>query len=129
MDPLLKKILNSLSCPICKAPVDTLSYKAYIGYSYGCAMNPDHYLIRLDNCVLIIETVHIYDDKHKYTISNHYTGDKLKTIINVHETDAEGRVIFSFKEKKLALDKAYFDFRRFNVDNAVNRIKTIFTFY
>ena len=92
-------------------------------------MNPDHYLIRLDNCVLIIETVHIYDDKHKYTISNHYTGDKLKTIINVHETDAEGRVIFSFKEKKLALDKAYFDFRRFNVDNAVNRIKTIFTFY
>ena len=129
MDPVIKNMLNSLSCPICHAQIDTLTGRLYRGYNYCCATNPDHYMILADTYILIVETVHVYDEKHKYTISNHYTGNKIRTVINVHGTDAEGRVIFSFKEKKLALDKAYFDFRKFNVDKAVDRIKTIFTFY
>jgi hypothetical protein len=127
VDPVTKKLLNGLNCPICKAPIDICTIK-FKGYNYGCAVNNDHYTILVDMCFLVVETVRVYDAKHQYIISNHYTGTKIKTTISVNETDPEGRVIFSFKEKVLALDKAYFDFRNFNAAKAVNRIKTIFVF-
>jgi hypothetical protein len=48
--------------------------------------------------------------------------------IKVSETDLEGRVIFSFKEKIFKSDIDAFDFSNFNIEKAINRIKTLFLF-
>ena len=125
-------MLNSLKCPICKAPIDICSKRTMI-YNYGCAINADHYSIYLVNWEPIVrietETVNIYDKNHKYSISKLYNFGDISTVISVYETDLENRVIFSFKEKRLVLDNSLFDFNNFDKDKALNRIKTIFVFH
>lgn len=121
----LKQLLNSLTCPICKAPIDISFSKTY---NYCRAMNYDHYTVIINDGILKNEKVHIYDDKYQYVIINHLIDNVVKTEIIINEIDQEGRVLFSFNEKRLDLDKRYFDFRNFNVNKAVNRIKTICLF-
>lgn len=77
------------------------------------------------------EIVNIYDDKHKYRLTKKYDSapaTSVKTEIMVFKVDPEGRVNFSFKNNSFTLDKELFDFSKFNVDRAINRIKTVFTF-
>jgi len=131
MDPAAKKILNSLRCPICDAQIDTTSY--YVrDYNYGCATDVDHYVIYMILWEPVIriasERVSIYDKNKKYSLIKSYDNGKTTTIIEIYETDLENRVIFSFKEKKLVMDKDLFDFANFNVDKALNRIKTVLVF-
>jgi hypothetical protein len=107
-----------MKCPVCKAPIDVLSCRN-MGYNYGCASNYDHYMINLLLWEPIVtlekETVNIYDDTHKYAITRAHINGNVQTIIDVFTTDLESRVIFSFKEKKLKLDKDVFDFKNFDV--------------
>lgn len=132
MDPLLKKLLNSLKCPICQCQIDMIDRKS----GYGCVSNLDHYVIsimRNDFGIpqLFSEIVNIYDDKHKYRLTKKYDSapaTSVKTEIMVFKVDAEGRVNFSFKNNAFTLDKELFDFSKFNVDKAINRIRTVFTF-
>jgi hypothetical protein len=131
MDPEAKKLLNSLKCPLCKAPIDLIEYSsARKGYNFACAINIDHYLIDLiyDPLMVNVETVNVYDHKHKYEISKFYK-DGIKTSIKVYETDLESRVIYSFKEKKIVIDIDAFNFAAFNAERAINRIKVIFVFH
>ena len=127
----VKKLLNSLKCPICHAQIDTISGKGY-GYNYCCAANSDHYVLCIDLGSLVTritrEKVHVYDKNHKYSIIKAYHDGTIRTSISVYETDLEGRVIFSFKDKVLMMDKDLFDFANFKPDKAVHRIKTIFVF-
>jgi hypothetical protein len=129
MDRIAKNILNSLQCPICKAPIDMVCHGALRGYNYCCASNQDHYAIGLDFGEIKKEIVNIYDSNHKYSIIKLYNDSgQIETIINIFETDLENRVIFSFKEKKIAFDNDIFDFKNFKANKALNRIKTIFVF-
>ena len=132
MDPVVKKILNSLSCPLCKAPIDLLSNKN-IGYNYGCAANNAHYtlyLIEVDSVIKINqECVSFYDKSHMYKIVKQHSIDGTTiTFISVYNTDLEGRVIFSLKEKKILMNQDAFDFTNFDESKAINRIKTLFLF-
>lgn len=132
MDPLLKKLLNSLKCPTCQCQIDMIDRKS----GYGCVSDLDHYVIsimRNDFGIpqLFSEIVNIYDDKHKYRLTKKYDSapaTSVKTEIMVFKVDAEGRVNFSFKNNAFTLDKELFDFSKFNVDKAINRIRTVFTF-
>lgn len=139
MDPVLKKLLNNLSCPICKGPIDIISstVSGYRNYNYGCAASLDHYVIlivsnfnNLGLPKLTIETVNVYDKNRKYQLTKRFDriSSSFNTEILILKTDLEGRVEFSFKNTSLILDKELFDFSKFNADKAVNRIKTIFTF-
>jgi len=131
MDPVAKKLLNSLRCPICQSPIDTAS-GYFINYNYGCASNIDHYAIHLilwDPIIKIDrERVNFYDENRKYSIIKSYIDSDVVTEMEVYETDLEHRTIFSFKEKKLVMNMDLFDFTNFNKDKAINRIRTIFVF-
>jgi hypothetical protein len=125
VDPITKKILNNLKCPICGAPIDI-----YHSDEFSCAINNDHYIVWLSwiDHKINRETVNIYDRNHKYKIEKQYIDNKTTTSISIYETDLENRVFFSFKQKKLVIDQSLFDFANFNSDKALNRIKMIFTF-
>lgn len=130
MNPEIKKILNALKCPLCKAPIDLIEYSsARKGYNFGCAINVDHYAISLiyDPVMVAAECIHIHDAHHMYEIIKHPYG-KVRTTIKIFNTDAESRVIFSFKEKQLDMDIDAFNFDKLDLERAINRIKTIFLF-
>jgi len=132
MEPLLKKLLNSLKCPICQCQIDMIDRRS----GYGCVSDLDHYTISvmrndLDLYQVFSETVNVYDNKHKYRLTKKYDSapaTSVKTEIMVFKVDPEGRVNFSFKNSSLVVDKELFDFSKFNVDKAINRIRTVFTF-
>lgn len=131
MNQFVKKILNSLKCPICSAPIDVIS--GNINGNFGCAMNQDHYTLLLNSWELPVkiqkEIVNIYDKTHKYAITKvHNTNNTTSTYIDVFDTDLENRVIFNFKAKKFVMDRDLFDFTNFDKDRALKRIKTLFTF-
>ena len=125
-----KKLLNSLKCPICKSPIDIASGE--YGYNYGCAYNIDHYKINLILWEPIIriekERVNLYDKQRLYSIIKYHVSSNTTTVVVVYETDLENRIIFSFKEKRIQIDKDLFDFTNFNKDKVINRIRTIFVF-
>ena len=127
MDPELKKLLNSLRCPICKGRIDVMRR------GYACAANNDHYQINffMHTVQISTEIVNIRGDGCKYVLIKTYSpsGQKIQTEIVIMKIDPEGRIEYSHKKKSLVLDQDLFDFRNFNPDRAVNRIKTIFAFY
>jgi len=131
MDPIAKKILNSLSCPICDSPIDMAGHHIQ-GFNYGCATDLDHYAIHLilwEPVVRITdERVNLYEKNRKYSIIKHYDGSNVITKIEIYETDLENRVIFSFKDKNVIMNRDLFDFRNFDVSKALNRIKTVLIF-
>ena len=128
MNPVVKKLLNNLKCPVCKSQIDITSQYN----NYGCAIGIDHYRLKLevdDPVVRIIsETVKVYHGQHKYIIIKQYQNGDIQTKISVSKIDLEGRDIFSFKDKELIINKDYFDFTNFKLDKVINRIKTIFVF-
>lgn len=134
MTPELKKLLNSLRCPVCKSLIDMIDWRAgYRGYNYGCATNLDHYLVSvMNNDVgtpsLQEESVNIYSEKVKYQLSKKYDNANVKTAIGIFDIDLEKRVQFSFKKNVVLFDKDVFDFANFKPDKAIQRIKTLLTF-
>lgn len=130
MNPELKKLLNSLNCPICKAPVDIMSNSNKTGYDYCCAANSNHYmiLVKKDPIFLERERVFLYDKTNCYSIINFHSETRSVTTIQIFKIDLEGRIIFEFKEKSILLDTCAFDFRNFNLNKAIHRIKTVFVF-
>lgn len=136
MTYLLKKLLNSLKCPICNTSVDIINYniRTRQDYNYGCAANNDHYLILIKNndldipCVLT-ETINVYDVSHKYQLTKRYQNLSVKTEILIFNIDAERRVIFNFKNNILTFDKELFNFSKFNMGKIIDKIKTILMFY
>jgi hypothetical protein len=141
MDPALKALLNSLRCPICKSLIDGGKVAAY------CVANRDHYDIRIVSDSgsplwiavppkIVIESVRVYDKKHKYdifqsyscTINNSFiTNDS--TIVTIWDIDAEGRVLYNLeKNPSLSYSKKLFDFQKTNREKIFNRIKTLLVF-
>ena len=51
-----------------------------------------------------------------------------ETEILILNTDQEKRVIFDYKEKTFITKLNIFDFQNFDVEKAINRIKTMLTF-
>lgn len=134
----LKKLLNSLKCPLCKMSIDIIDSRllGYREYNYGCASNLDHYTVSimrndLNIYFLFKEMVNVYDKNHKYQLTKKYDqiSSNIRTEILVLKIDQEKRVQFSFKNNSLILDKELFDFSKLNVDKVIERIKTILTFY
>ena len=135
MNPAARQILNKLKCPICKSPIDLMSYTAQPnrkGYNFGCAQEPDHYAIWFVHWdrknSLEKESVHVYDEKHKYNIVKDHLPTLIQTQIYVHDIDPERRIIPSHKETKLIIEQDVFDFNEFDSEKAINRIKMIFIF-
>ena len=121
---LFKTLLNSLRCPICKSQID-------YDKIYGCASNIDHYVISFiddfDIPKIQKEIINIYDDKHRYKIIKEHS-TPVKITINICDVDAERRVIFSFKELKIVTEIDAFNFDKFVIKKAINRIKTLIVF-
>lgn len=130
MDPLTKQALNSLSCPVCKSPIDMLPKTGPKGFSFGCALDIDHYVLGMTFGLISIERVGIYDldKRRKYIITKKHKDGASDTEISIMDTDQEGRIIFSFTDNKVTTDLEIFDFKRFNAEKAINKIKTFLLF-
>jgi hypothetical protein len=128
MDMLNKKLLNSLKCPICRGPIDMLDWKSQKPYDFGCAYNIDHYKLLLNDGYITQEQVSFYDKTHKYIITKSYKDSFEKTLIHIYEADQEYRVQFDFLQKLISPEVSLFDFRNFNVEKALNRLKTYLVF-
>jgi hypothetical protein len=124
--PTNKEILNSLRCPICKAQVDGNNYSI----RFYCVYVRDHYNIWLKDGAVKRETVNIYDMSKllKYEITQSYENNSTKTNILLENIDAEGREIFTFDEVSYKADIALFDFKNFNSEKALNKVKTFLVF-
>lgn len=153
MDPVVKKILNSLKCPQCGVGIDIVSTgvgsaKSARYFNYACAYDNNHYAVSLatDNGlpyphnlpihpVITGELVTMFEAKHKYVInqsSASILGTVDETNIEMFNIDPEGRVLEDKKKKKLVksfhYDKKLFDFARTNKEKILSRIKTILVF-
>jgi hypothetical protein len=123
----LKEILNSLRCPLCESQVDGI-------YSYSprfyCATEKDHYNVWFKDNLIKKETINLYDYNKliKYEIIKIYDGDNITTKVVMENIDAEGREIFTFEDRSFTIGMSLFDFRNFNLDTALNKIKTILLF-
>jgi len=124
--PTQKEILNSLRCPICQSQIDGVSYSI----RFYCAQDQKHYNVWIKDGKLKKETINLYDLKKllKYELTQTYETNGVKTIIILENIDAEGREIFSFEENSYTANLALFDFRNFNYDKAINKIKTFLVF-
>ncbi len=138
MDPIVKKILNSLRCPICKGQIDLVEAKK--GNNFGCVREPHHYSFffvhweqpyRIEH-----EDVAVYYGKHLYEIRQyHYTSTGgthpqtcTDTVIYIKEVDKEFRVIEKAKVERFEYNKTLFDFQQTDKDKIINRVRTILVF-
>jgi len=126
----LKKLLNSIKCPICNSQIDTLfkvNNPIYKGFGYSCVVDYNHYAIKIiENYFVYIseEIVNLRDEKHNYCILQ----SKFDTEIAIEEIDEEGRIQFAFSIPKIKKDLSLFDFQNFNYEKAINRIKMMLVF-
>jgi len=141
MDPLAKRLLNSLRCPICKSQIDLLSFtKNKKGNNFGCAQDQNHYAIFLVHWDLPFrveqEDVQVYSGKYLYEIrQNHYVSPPTipavkcnETLIFIKEVDKEFRVIEKGKLQHFQYNQILFDFQTTSKDKIINRVKTILVF-
>jgi hypothetical protein len=135
MNLLVKKILNSMRCPICRSPIDLLTGKMKYEYNFGCATNFQHYACYIDELNnpgnLEKERVIINQDSHQYEVKQEYFyyGVILTcTDIVIRQIDAENRVLEGNKIKEIKYDKILFDFQSTTPSKILNRVQTILTF-
>ena len=131
MNPVAKKILNNLKCPICSGQLDLLSWQVpqkVKDYNFFCVNDYRHYgifLIHWDFPIVIEqEGVTIFEGSHRFDVVQ----TKGKTKITIREIDPEERVLDNVKPKVFDYDKEMFIFSQTNRDKIVNRIKTILVF-
>ena len=131
MDPLVKKLLNSLRCPICKGQLDLMSYAVSSKpkkYNFSCVYDFRHYGIFLNHWdlppVIHEEGVIIFEQPYRFDILQ----ENNNTQIIIYETDLEERVIDNIKPKVFKYDKLLFNFSKTSREKILNRIKTILVF-
>lgn len=122
------RFLNGFKCPICNSRIDI----SYMHNIYICSRDYTHYTVEIklyDSPPKVLhEIVNVYDKKHKFIIIKDFYNEEPKFFIEVYDIDQEGRITFEFTIKKISLEEDCFDFKNFNVDKAINRIKTLFLF-
>jgi hypothetical protein len=126
-----KQVLNSLCCPICTAQIDiSVKYKDKYCTKYVCAYDEDHYVVLMSDTVIKYETINIYDMVKllKYEITQTYVDLGAETTIVLKNIDAEGRTKFTWQENVYKTNLALFNFRKFNSETAINKIKTVLVF-
>lgn len=123
-----KKILNSLCCPICKGQIDQSHNLKF----YHCVNDINHYLLSFTGAIISFEKVQLFDYQNliKYVIFKriNINGLGYNFRINLNKIDAEGRFIHDFNDKNFTTSINIFDFQNFNLDKAINKIKTIMLF-
>jgi hypothetical protein len=138
VDPIAKKILNSLKCPICGGQIDLLTYKKPIsskGNNFGCVVDQMHYAIFFVHWEAPIriekETVMLYEGTKLYEVKqeHYFLGRPVPcTDIYIKPVDLENRVLDNIKPKHFHFNKLLFDFTKTNREKLLNRIKTILVF-
>lgn len=140
MDPLVKKILNSLRCPICKSQIDLFQAKKKNGNNFACATNHTHYAMFFVSWDLPYrieqEDVQVYSGNYLYEIRQHHylSPPSLppmkcnETLIYIKEVDKELRVIEKGKLLKFQYPQLLFDFQNTTNEKIINRVKTILVF-
>jgi hypothetical protein len=121
-----KKFLNSIKCPICLSQIDKDNGSSI----YNCVLNINHYRAGIYNDFIETETVSLFDfsSLSKYEIWKKIKYGIISFTIYIRDIDAEGRTIFKFEDKTFRTDVNLFDFRNFNKDTAINKIKTVMLF-
>ncbi len=133
------KFLDTLKCPICKSPIDAIDNSS--GIRNVCAVNDNHYRVflifnRVSEPSLLKEVTNLYDKGVCYKITKDYSrlylnvleDSRVFYLIEIFDTDLEGRIIFSHKRRELTVDDdiCLFDFSNFDIKNALTRVKTLF---
>lgn len=139
MDPIAKRILNMLKCPICNGQIDLLDFSTSKRKSkdcnFCCVNDPEHFAIWLVHWEqpirLELERAIVYEGKYQYeVIQNHcFIGSSAtNTLIYTRKIDAENRVLESSKVNVFSFGKILFDFSKTDRKKLVNRIKTVLVF-
>lgn len=128
----LIKLLRSIQCPVCKAPIDL--YNGLYNGRYCCANYSEHYVVNFANEVIPPHNTVIHKEICRFPYNGKYysifqnSGEQPHTNIRIFEADGEGRCIFSFEPVNLTLNQKVFNFVDFDIEQAVNRIETIMVF-
>ena len=139
MDPIAKRILNSLKCPVCSGQIDLIGYDSAKQKSkdvnFTCVYDPEHYaiwLVHWDAPIrLEFERATVYEGRYQYQVTQqHYlAGFPInRTNITIREVDPEHRILDNNPTKLFTYQKHLFDFTKTNREKLVNRIKTILVF-
>lgn len=137
LNPVAKKLLNTLKCPICGGQIDMLEHISNGKYrpNFGCASNIEHFCIHIvmeDPPIRIVtELVTAYSGKYKYDVIQEHSilDDTLaSTKILINEVDMEHRIVNPLISKKIEFKKILFDFSKLDRKKLINRIKTILVF-
>lgn len=130
MDKLVKQLLNSLKCPICKKQIDTFSSKRLtkISYDFACVSDHSHYKIGLSDEFIRDELVSFYNKNKKISIYQYKNPLFEKTTIYIDSVDLEKRVIEGAPRLSSSFDKVLFDFQKINESQLISKIKTILVF-
>jgi len=136
MDPIAKKILNALRCPICGGQIDLVAWdapkKKSSGSNFCCVSDPEHYGIwlvhweqpvRLEN-----DKVVVYDGSYKHTVMQQYVPTKGFTTIQTVKVDPEHRVLDGTHTRFFSYHKLLFDYTKTTKEKLLNKIKTILVF-
>lgn len=132
MDPLVKQMLNSLKCPVCKGQVDLMDYGNQTRnkkFNYCCVNNWEHYRLFFVHWEPVLrieyEMVVLYEGRHQYSI---WQFENNSTSIFISEVDAENRVLENVDATQFVYNKKLFDFSQTNREKLINRAKTILVF-
>lgn len=133
MDPLVKALLNSLRCPLCKGQMDLKNVSTRKkDFNFFCVNNFEHYAIFLNHWNLPPkieeDAVIIYEKEKQFRVYQQYFSPDGYTQITVRETDLEGRLIENSPPSVFSYNKNLFDFAFSNQEKILNRIKTILVF-
>lgn len=123
-----KKLISSICCPICKGQIDSKN-KDFI---FSCAKE-DHYMLHITNYNSFDEEKIAILDREKffhYEISKIYGQNNrlIHTIIDRFPTQADYSVRYQKDHEKKLINYDVFNFRNFNPETAINKIRTIMTF-
>lgn len=138
MDPVAKKILNALKCPICAAQIDICDGKNLVPRrkaNFGCASNKDHYSFWMDDgegfsFQIEEEYLNVVDNKFRYEIIQFHSKmlNMHQTNIQIYDVNGDGNIIEGNKVKLLTFKKQLFKFSKTNRIKIINRLKTILVF-
>lgn len=127
----IKSILNKLQCPLCKGQIDGV-YKSFTKVQkFWCANVKNHYEITFVEDLIKTELINLYNYQELLNYEIVRDCDNNNTVsftIRMRQIDAEGRIIFSFEDKVFTTSIDIFDFKNFNKDKALNKIKTVMLF-
>jgi|SRR5208282_1449590 len=130
MDPILKKIVNTLKCPICGSQIEGLEGAFY------CVYNREDYCVYISHYDDIIrverESIMIFEGTRLYHVLQVYEEDKNNwTEFYIFPIDAEKRLIEGKADENYLIgtyEQSLFDFQDTNREKILDRLKTILVF-